>query len=432
MPRLPALLLIVAILVPLAACGREATGTTSLATGQPTALVQEGAVGEPLPPPPGGAAAAPATSVVQEHPRGVFFDWRPLQDHARRAAGASRPDPGRMVTATVVDASGFGAPMAAMTLEVPEGWTGRGGVDWRRQVECVGNTWSMAWGASSPDGLHELTLLPRLAWQVDSTQVVPMNPCPAAPMASARAYLEQLAAQARPGARVLAWRDRQDISAPMQRNAPQGPARWRVEAGELLIGYRLQGIEMRETLVAAVSFSEISGNIHASAEPGLALRAPEGLLDFELAERIRRSGRLDPDWAQRMLAWSRQHVEAVSQRQAQSIQAWHQRRMAEISLAGMAERHRIRMDTLAEIGRINSQVVADRAAAGDRNHARTLDMIQEVSPWRDPGTGAQVDLSIHYRHAWQLEDGRQFLTNDAAFDPARDLGIAGRALEPVR
>lgn len=381
---------------------------------------------------PAQAAAAPGGQVVQSHERGVFFDWRPVQAEARRRGEASRPTAGQLQRANIVDNSGFGQAMPALSIDVPAGWQPRGGIEWHRQVECLGNTWAPRWSAASADGLHEVTLLPRMAWQVQSGSIVPMNPCPAAAMDSVQAYLTQVAGAARPGAQVLAFRDRPDISGPLQQALTPGQARVSVQAGELLVGYSLQGQPMRETLIAAVTFSDLGGNIQASADIGLALRAPDGLLDMALAERMRASLRYEQAWGHQLMAWSRQHVEAVNQRQVQSIQAWHQRRMSEISLAGMTARHQIRMDTIAQVGRINQQIVADRSASGERMHAQTIDMIQEVQPWRDPGTGAQVDLSIHYSQAWQLSDGRQFLTNDAGFEPGRDLGIAGHRLQPMR
>ena len=121
-----------------------------------------------------------------------------------------------------------------------------------------------------------------------------------------------------------------------------------------------------------------------------------------------------------------------SQRQQNAIQNWHQRRMSEISWNGILERGRIRLDTIQTVGRIHQGGVAATAATNQRIHDANIDAIQEVQPWRDPGTGQQIDLSIHYQHAWQLDDGRQYLTNDPDFDPARDLGIEGHALEPVR
>lgn len=338
----------------------------------------------------------------------------------------------------IADAAGFEQPISALTLEVPAGWTASGGVVWERGVECVSNNLGVAWSATSPDGRFGVALLPRLTWQVSSATVVPMYPCPAAPMQSARAYLESVVANARPGARVLSYRERTDIVASRGQvvaNAAPG-TRLRVEAGEILIGYPLQGVEMRESIVTAVTFSEVSDplvgrSVSASAEDSLALRAPDGQLDFALLERIRTSGQINPAWAEKVFAFSKAKIAAISQRQAQDIQTWHARRMSEISTAGILERGRIRMDTIREVGRINNQIVGNRDVTNTRIQEGNVRAIQEVQPWRDPSTGSQVDLSIHYSNAWQLDDGRQFLTNDPDFDPQRALGINGRRLEPV-
>ncbi len=383
--------------------------------------------------------AVPAAGrIVQAHAKGLFFDRASIDRETQRRAQASRPSVDRLERVQVIDRSGFGEPLPALSIDVPSGWIARGGVDWRREVECIGNTHAFDWSAASPDGLYEVSLLPKLSWQVQSAPggVVPLNPCPGAPMASVRDYLEQMTRSARPDARVLGYRDRADLVAQQEAAARQNgqgsPTRLRHESGELLIGYRLQGQEMREAIVASVTFSEWQGTIAAWSETGIALRAPDGLLDEMLLERMRRSGRYEQAWAERMTAWSAQHVERVNQRQVASIQQWHARRMSEISLAGMTARHRIRMDTIADIGRINQQIVADTGATDARIHAATIDAIQEVQPWRDPTSGRAVDLPIHYAHAWQLGDGRQFMTNDASFDPERDLGVSGHRLEPAR
>ncbi|PZQ11172.1 MAG: hypothetical protein DI564_14800 [Rhodanobacter denitrificans] len=384
------------------------------------------------------ATESAAGRLVQTHAKGLFFDRASIDRETQRRAQALRPSADRLERVQIIDSTGFGEPLPALTIEVPTGWIARGGVDWRREVECIGNTHAFDWSAASPDGLYEVSLLPKLSWQVQSAPggVVPLNPCPAAPMASVRDYLEQVTRSARPDARVLGYRDRTDLVAQQEaaalQNGQPSQTRLRHESGELLIGYRLQGQEMREAIVASVTFSELQGTIAAWSETGIALRAPDGLLDEALLERMRRSGRYEQAWAERVTAWSAQHVERVNQRQVASIQQWHARRMNEISLAGMTARHRIRMDTIADIGRINQQIVADTGATDARIHAATIDAIQEVQPWRDPTSGRAVDLPIHYAHAWQLGDGRQFMTNDAAFDPERDLGMPGHRLEPAR
>ncbi len=376
------------------------------------------------------AAGGPVAALGAGNPPGVFVEPNAARAGAAPATAMQRVD--------IVDATGFGQPMTAQTIEVPAGWTTSGGVTWDRNVECVANNLGMAWSATSPDGRFAVSLLPRLTWQVASATVVPLYPCPAAPMDSVRSYLDSVVKNARPGARVLSYRERPDLVAERQRHAAQPMQGSRVwfESGEILIGYPLQGVEMRESIVAAVTFSEINNpmvgrSLSASAEDAIALRAPDGQLDFALLERIRTSGRIERAWGERMLAFSKAKIEAISQRQAQDIQTWHARRMNEITTAGILERGRIRMDTIREVGRINNQIVASRDATNTRIHEGNVRAIQEVQPWRDPSTGQQVDLSIHYRHAWQLDDGRQFLTNDVNFDPQRDLGISGRRLEPV-
>lgn len=421
---------VLSVLVVLAGCS-EAGGDRATAGGSPPAAPVAGRSEA-------GTADERAAKIVEEHARGVFFDRRPVVWQAQQIARASRPAADRLERVAVMDPAGFGQPLPALTIEVPIGWVARGGVEWDRGVECVGNTHAFRWSAASPDGFYEVSLLPKLSWQVQSAPggIVPMNPCAAAPMATARQYLEHLVRSARPAAQVIAYRDRPDLVAQQQAAARQSGAPpstgLRLEAGELLIGYVLQGQAMREAIVASVTFSELQGTIAAWSETGIALRAPDGLLDAALLERIRASGRYEKPWADQMLAWSRQHVERVNQHQISSIQQWHARRMREIDIAGMTARHRIRMDTIADIGRINDRIVAQTGATGERIHATTLDAIQEVQPWRDPSSGKQVDLSIHYANAWQLGDGRQFLTNDDTFDPNRDLGMAGHRLEPVR
>lgn len=375
-----------------------------------------------------------ASAAGTPHEKGVFVD-----PNAPAAAPAAAAQPQQLAATPVPDTTGFAQPMTAMTLDVPAGWVADGGVRWERNVECVGNMHGIAWSATSPDGRSAVSLLPKLAWQVATRGIVEMNPCPAAPMATVRAYLEAVVQNARPGARVLSYRDRPDMVAERAQALPppRDGARGWYEAGEVLIGYPLQGVEMRESIVSAVFFSEmrdpmIGVSLTGSAETPLALRAPDGQLDFVLLERIRRSVRTDRGWGQQMLAASQRAMEAHNQRQQNSIRTWHQARMSEISMNGILERGRIRMDAINTVSAIHNAGVASTAATDGRIHAGNIDAIQEVQPWRDPSTGSQVDLSIHYQHAWQLDDGRQFLTNDPNFDPSRDLGIGGHALEPAR
>ncbi len=382
-------------------------------------------------------APPPARPIVQEHARGIFFDWRPVREQAARMAAANRPDARQLIRVPIVDRGGFGQPMTAMTVEIPSDWVPQGGVDWDQSVECPWNAPRMRWSAASPDGLFGVAILPELGWQVAGRPVDRFDPCPVAPMSSPRDYLQFLARSTRPGAVVTGYRDRPELvsaaNAQVQRQ-PAGPlGRVLHQAGELQISYRLQGHEMHESLVSALTLTPLAGGAVAiNTLITLGVRAPAGLHDAAFAEQIRKSLRLDETWAKRRVQWSAGRWQQVRQRAAATINAWHQRRISEINLAGMTARHQIRMETIADIGRINNRIVANTSATNDRIHRETIRSIQEVQPWRDPSTGQQVDLSIHYKYAWQLGDGRQFLTNDPNFDPNRDLNMPGRRLEQVR
>ncbi len=375
--------------------------------------------------------------VVQQHPRGIFFDWRPVQEQASRMAAANRPNVRQMTRMQVVDQAGFGQPMVAMTLEVPSNWTAQGGVDWDQSVECPWNGPRMRWSAASSDGMYGAAILPELGWQVASRPIDRFDPCPSAPMASPRDYLVFLANSTRTGVRIVGYRDRPELVAAANdyaKSQPAGPLGRSVhQAGELQITYQLRGHEMHESLVTGLTFTPLAGGaVAVNTQIALAVRAPVGLYDADFAEAVRKSMRLDEAWFKRRVQWSTARWQQARQRAAATINAWHQRRMNEINLAGMTARHKIRMETISEIGRINNRIVANTSATNDRIHRETIRSIQEVQPWRDPSTGQTVDLSIHYKHAWQLGDGRQFLTDDPNFDPNRDLNMPARRLEPVR
>lgn len=379
----------------------------------------------------GRSTAAPDSGMpapgqaLQAHARGVFFDWRPVQAEALRMARASQPTAAQLQNFKVIDRNGFAQPVPALDIDLPRDWQRQGRVDWDKSSLCTWNGPRMNLSAASPDGLHGITVLPTMGWQVSSLPIDRFDPCPAAPMRSVRDYLQYIAGNLRPGARVIAFRERPELSKP-HTNFP-------VFAGELLIGYTLQGHEMRESLLSWVSHTRMApGGILVNAGITLAVRSPDGLLDFGFVERVRGSLRINDDWYRRYRAWGDGRRQEAQRLANTALQNWHNQRMREINLAGMTAIHRINMDAIAEIGRINTRIFNDRVASSDRLHALTIDSIREVQPWRDPESGKQVQLSMHYRHAWQLADGRQFLTNDPDFQPYRDLGIAGHALQPVR
>ncbi|MBP8296045.1 MAG: hypothetical protein KAX84_08050 [Burkholderiales bacterium] len=342
-------------------------------------------------------------------------------------------------TAAIVDAQGFGRPVTAATIDIPSGWRAQGGVTWNRQTSCVGNSVLFQWSAQSPDGAQAVEVMPGFDWQVKGADIQ-MHPCPVASISTVRQYLLVLVQQRRPGAQVLAYRDRPDIVAeqpPRQPDPPGMPPRkvWQ-EAGELMIATTTQGKEMRETLSALATFSAMNASgrrfVVGNVSAAVGVRAPAGKIEAAASERIRKSMRLDPAWLAETNANLKKAASAHGARQRQRIQAWHENEMAAISARGAAQRAAIRSDTIREVGRINAEGYARRQESQDRMHRNNVDTLREINRYHDPGSNRQVELSSHQNHGWRLDNGAYVSTNNPNFDPQRDLGVGGQEMKRVK
>ena len=319
----------------------------------------------------------------------------------------------------IVDAAGFGQPMTAATMQVPAGWRTRGGVSWNRASNCISNQLQIAWAAASADGAQAFEIMPGHNWQVQGTQIQ-MNPCPVAPFRSTREFLQAVAQQNRPGARVLEYRDRPDIAQKAAASAQSHPqAQVRQDAGQLLIAYRQGGQDIREVLGTTVAFSQMQGNIVGGTSMVFAQRAPSGRLDFGLGERIAASMQVNPQWLAVMRETASNAERRYSSNQRQQISDWHAREMAAISARGEADRAAIRSQTTREVGQIYSQINANTAATNDTIHRQNLEGIGEYNTYADPAYGRDVRSSIHGGdRVLRQADGTYISTDDPYHDPA--------------
>ncbi|TWT17555.1 hypothetical protein FQY83_16660 [Luteimonas marina] len=304
---------------------------------------------------------------------------------------------GQLAPVQIMDEAGFGSPRLAYTVQVPAGWRMSGGVRWENGDVCSGGL-QVAWTATAPDGIAAFRLVPAASWQVQGTEL-PTNPCPAAPYRSVRAFLESVAAQFRPDARVLDYMDWPEGVARMEQAAqgggiPDAGQQRRIEAGHLLIGYTLEGVEIREVLSSGVSFSSFRGNTTAASTEIVANRARNGQLDVGLADRIAMTIQPDPQW----MADARQRVTGTLQRyyaaQRQGIDQWHEGRMAQINARGEADRAGIRAQTQREVAGIYARTHANTVATNDGMHRRGLEAIGEYDTYAGNG-GGTVQSSIH-------------------------------------
>lgn len=336
----------------------------------------------------------------------------------KAAAGASG-----MRAVDITDARGFQQPVVAAIVQIPAGWQPRGGVQWDRTTNCVGNQVRFEWLAASPDGAQAFEIMHGYHWQVQGTQIQ-MNPCPVNPFDSARAFLAAVVQQRRPGARILDYR-----SVPSAAQTAPLPAgmRLRQDAGELLVAYQKDGVEYRESFKTQVNFTELQGNVMGGTSMVFAQRAPNGQLDFSLSTRISSSLKPNPHW----MELAKQSTGAAGQRfssaQSRAISNWHAGEMARINAKGAADRAAIRAQTSREIGQIHSDTNRSTQATNDAMHRRSLEATDEYNTYSGQG-GEPVRSSIHGgERVLQHPGGGYSSTNDPYYNPA-----GSRELERVR
>ena len=373
---------------------------------------------------PEGGAGNPAVAENATQPGARALP--PTVNTATAATGHLPEGSVRLQRVQVMDRQGFDKPMVATTVLVPVGWQTQGGVVWGHQPQCSSSGYTMDFQAYSRDGLFGVHVFPGEQWQWSNQAGTPSTAgCPTLQITSIRQYLEAMTARARPGAQILDFRARPDIAQPLKQleqytPMPLGDMRTWVEAAEVLIGYQHEGRAMRETVAAAAVFSLMrmqgmagmpsSEFLTGVTLPGFAMRAPDGELDFRLAELIRRSGQPNPQWQARI--------------------AQHNAKIASINLKGAQQRSQIIAQTGEEIRQMQADSWRKQSQSFDYLSRESSEAIRGVETYDDPYHGGTVQLDNSYRHAWQLNDGTYVLTDDTSFDPYAVLGQDGQQLRP--
>jgi hypothetical protein len=335
--------------------------------------------------------------------------------------------------AEIVDRQGFEKPLVAATMMVPAGWRTQGDVAWNPGVRC-GPAYALRLRAQAADGSAAIELLPGEMWAASDMGA---GECPAGNWRDVREYLTGWVQRHRPGARWIDYRPRPDKSQPEQQFPMPGGGGMstRVEGGQALIAYSQGGREVRETLVSIVSItrSQMAGfqpgsvirSLHGQAHGVLLWRAPEGKLDLRQFDAVWASWRRGSEWQARISQAEGQMARenAATQARISQIQAEGSRQ----TLAEIARRGELAAQSRAEVAAINQGTWQAGQASQDRRHTDSVRLVREVEAWRAPG-GSTVELPAHYPHAWQLRDGTYLLTDNAQFDPGRDIGQPGVAL----
>ena len=345
------------------------------------------------------------------------------------------PDPGVMLRGP------------AFYVMLPQGWTGRGGVE-IYQVRPCAEPFGVNWSAASPDGKSSVAIFPTEIWQASNTGA---GECPPGDYTNMRDYLAARATQMFQGARVLDYRARPDYAKAAEERAAiyrqaaaatgfDGKA-W-ADGGELLFAFMRDGVEMRGVIGASGNFY---GNELPNPMGGEPLRiltgstlgtfgaiAPAGQLDFSLIEAVRKSVTPDPRW-----------LEAYFEFQAKlgKINADATKERAAMIIAGGAEATRQNIATYKAMA--SASIEASRNSidaqtrrmpesgggarelfpgdlSGDRMQRESVEAIRGVETYADPIAGGNVQLDATYDHAWRINNNDAYiLTNDPNFNPAQ-------------
>ncbi len=329
----------------------------------------------------------------------------------------------RVQKVQLIDRNGFEKPIVASTLLIPAGWSHQGGVMWGQNASCGSGGYNVTFEAVSPDGRSGYNIIPQEQWQWSSMGQTGQETCPTLQIGTTRQYIEYLLSRARPNARILDYRQRPDIEQPLKQfnrndSMPGNQIRYWVEAGEALVAYNENGVDMRETIVSAVMFTHMRMESPGMAPmefisgvtlPSFAMRAPNGQLDFKFAEMLRTSGRPNPEWSAR-----------ISQ---------HNAKIARTNLKGAQDRSRIIAQTGNEILDMQQDSWRKQNESFNRMSRESSEAIRGVETYNDPYYGGTVELDNTYEHTWQLDDGTYVLSNDALMDPNVDLGVNATRLE---
>ena len=337
----------------------------------------------------------------------------------------------RLERVPVMDHHGFDPPLSAFSFLLPQGWQPQGGVTWNDGNFCNQAGFNFDWQATSPDGMHGVQVLPQIYW-ASQPSLVPQaqGNCIVGGFSSVEELITRLVPHYWPGTRILAYRSRPDILEQTGLQAQQEQLydvriTQTVDAGEALIGYTVNGREMRRTIMLAMRNTQMDlampdlqipgmptiqapRTFTGNTMPGFSAFAPDGQLNFKLAEMMRNSVEFNPKWRA-----------AITE---------HMQRIAAIAAKGADDRRRIIAQTHADISSILSSAYQNRSAVTDRLQRESSETILGVETYRDPSTGGTIQLDNTYEHAWQMQDGSYVLTNDDLWEPQENA----RKLQPLQ
>jgi hypothetical protein len=328
----------------------------------------------------------------------------------------------RFRSAVVVDATGFGEPVEAVSVLVPEGWRFESRVTWTGEGGfCSGDHAGVFWRVESPEGGRAVASYPSLHisnWPdpFQSRGVAPRGHCHLGlvrtPQELAR---DVLVPTLLPGNRIESVEEirERDIPEEMRRtaatlsemNAMVGGRTW---PGGVLVNTRTPDNRHEEAILVYFVTSEyeqlmpgVPAHRMIMTTSPMVLRAPVGEAGsfMPVAATILATVRFNPGW----------------QRAIEELD----RRITEMAVQGAAERSRILAQSAREVGEIQMSGWQNRMDANWRGAQSVSSALAGLSQRIDPHTGQQVGLDASGVRFFANPHGEYLVVQAPDVDPRR-------------
>ncbi len=376
----------------------------------------------------GGDGALPAPGPAS--PESPAFDegspgagWGGESAAATRASGGPSGTPAgvtRLRPHTVIDRSGFGQPVEAVSVLVPDGWRFESRVTWKGEGGfCSGDHAGVFWDATSPDGSAAVGSRPAILvsnWP-DTFQgqgVAPTGYCHLGEVQSNREFVERvLVPIVSPGNRIVEVEEITDLPAEVRQQAQARSAQDAMIGGRTTpsgtaVVTRTPDGRHEEMILVFYFVTEhpapspwVPGFRMVLTTTPLVVRAPAGAPEraVSMAATILSTVRFNPGW----------------QRAIQEID----RKLTEIAVRGAAERSQILANSFREVGEIQMSGWRERTEADWRGAQSVADALAGLDRRVDPHTGREVRLDATGTRFFANAAG-EFLVVDAPdLDPRR-------------
>ncbi|CAN5604918.1 hypothetical protein BH11BAC2_BH11BAC2_11960 [soil metagenome] len=325
----------------------------------------------------------------------------------------------------VEDAHGFGEPVVAYSLLLPDQWKVDGGITWRVGHYCVNESVSNRMTATSADHQFQLDFFPLRSWEWSDDPYVQQSKqgnqgvfktCDFMPAMDADAYLKNEFVHDMGDPKVISIEPNPEVGKAMEEQAKKNSANM-AAAGINTVKYNPSAIRAKlkfadgseglalcavnQTIFYMQNFMTggYTGSYTCQADQKIVLRYPAGkeaearkLLSMAVT-----SIRINPQW--------------------QTAVAKFFNNVSKVEQVENAKRSEIWRKSQADIAEIQKSTWEYQQQSQDRIAEETGRVLRGVEQWSDPATGQSADLSAGYNEAWAKGDGTYILSNDPLFDP---------------